>query len=391
MLAVMVTLLTLLVLWQLRIVVIYVLISLILAATLRPLVNRLGSMSWAARIGWISVFFFTLGSLGLLIFFAGKSAVSEIQILGKSLTEQDAWTLPFWLEGSTFQKYLIERLPPPSNFVEAIFSNEGQLVLPVMLGFVKGLGGLVTAVLVIIFLSIYWSTNQIHFERLWLSLLSSDHRKRTRGIWRVIESDMGNYIRGQFLQSLLTGLLFALGYWILGSPYPALLALIGAILILIPVIGSVLVLIPPLLLGLLTTAQHSFLTLLYTIIILIFMWVWIKPRFFNRKWDNPILTVIILIAMADAFGIIGIIAAPPVSAICQILWSRLVSNRVSAGAATNISDLKERLANLIETVSAMDEPHLPLVTSTIERISSLIAEAEQILETERPSDPNLNI
>jgi len=387
----MVTLLALLVLWQFRIVVIYVLISLILAATLRPLVNRLESMRWAPRIACFLIFIVFLGSIGLLVYYASKLAGSEIQILGKSLSEQDAWTLPFWLEGSTFQKYLMVRLPPPSDFVEAIFSNEGQLVLPVMLGFVKGLGGLVTAVLIILFLSIYWSTNQIHFERLWLSLLSSDLRKQARSIWRTIESDMGNYIRGQFLQSLLAGLLFALGYWLLGSPYPALLALIGAILNLIPVVGSVLVLIPPLLLGLLTTAQHSFLTVLYTLIILTFIWIWVKPRFFNRKWDNPILTVMILIAMADAFGIIGIIVAPPVSAICQILWSRLVSHRVSAGAATQISDLKDRLAHLNEIVSAMDEPHLPLVTTSIERISNLIAEAEPILEEMLPSDSNLDI
>ena len=49
--AVMTTLLALVVLWQFRIVVVYVLISLTLAAALRPLVNRLVGRSFVVRAG----------------------------------------------------------------------------------------------------------------------------------------------------------------------------------------------------------------------------------------------------------------------------------------------------------------------------------------------------
>jgi len=67
----------------------------------------------------------------------------------------------------------------------------GQLVLPAVLGFTQGLGGGFSAVLVILLLSLYWSINQIHFERLWLSLLPSGQRKQARGVWRTIEPDLG--------------------------------------------------------------------------------------------------------------------------------------------------------------------------------------------------------
>ena len=49
--AVMTTLLALVVLWQFRIVVVYVLISLALAAALRPLVNRLVGRGFVVRAG----------------------------------------------------------------------------------------------------------------------------------------------------------------------------------------------------------------------------------------------------------------------------------------------------------------------------------------------------
>ncbi len=386
--AVMTTLLALVVLWQFRIVVVYVLISLTLSAALRPLVKRLVGRGFVVRVVWILLYLVALGSFGFLLFLTSGAAISEIQHLAQSLSVQDAWRLPIWLEGSSFQQALVARLPPPSKLFEAVTGDQGQLVLPAILGFTQGIGVIVTGVLVILFLSIYWIINQIHFERLWLSLLPSGQRKQARGIWRTIEPDIGSYLRGQVIQSLLAGLLLGLGYWLLGSPYPALLALAGALACLIPVIGAALVVIPVLLVGLLTSVPISLFTALYALVVLIALGVWVKPRLFIRRWDNPILTVVLLIALADAFGLVGIIVAPPLSVVCQILWDRLVSRRAVSGAAAQISDLKERQARVWETIRAMKEPPPPLVTSSMERLTHLIEKAEPILQATLPAEPS---
>lgn len=383
--AVMTTLLALVVLWQFRIVVVYVLISLTLAAALRPLVNRLAGRGFVMRGAWILLYLAVLGSFGFFLFLTGEGAITEIQKLGHTVSVQNEWSLPLWLEGSSFQQALVARLPPPSKLFEAVTGDQGQFVLPAILGFTQSIGGVVSGTLVILLLSIYWSINQIHFERLWLSLLPSGQRKQARGIWRIIEPDIGAYIRGQVIQSLLAGLLLGLGYWLLGSPYPALLALAGTLACLIPVVGAALAVIPPLLVGLLTSVQLSLFTTLYTLIALIVLGVWVKPRLFNRRWDNPILTIVLLIALADAFGIVGLLLAPPLSVVCQILWSRLVSHRAVSGAAAQVSDLKERQALLWAAIKAMDEqPPLLLVTSSMERLTLLIEEAEPILQPPEP-------
>ena len=64
--AVMTTLLALVVLWQFRIVVVYVLISLALAATLRPLVNRLVRRGFVVRVSWILLYLVALGEFRFL-------------------------------------------------------------------------------------------------------------------------------------------------------------------------------------------------------------------------------------------------------------------------------------------------------------------------------------
>jgi putative permease len=382
--AVMTTLLVLVVLWQFRIVVIYVLISLTLAAALRPLVNRLVGRGLAVRVAWILLYLMVLGALGFLLFLTSETAINEIQQLAHTISVRDKWVLPLWLEGSSFQQVLLGQLPPPSKLFEAVTGSQGQLVLPALLGITQGIGGIISGVFVILFLSIYWSINQVHFERLWLSLLPSSQRKQARGIWRTVEPDVGAYIRGEVIESLLSGVLIGLGCWLLGSPYPALLASAGALACLIPVVGLAIAVVPVLLVGLLTSVQLSMFTALYALVVMIVLHVWVKPRLFTRRWDNPILTVVLLIALADAFGLIGIIAAPPLSVVCQILWSRLVSRRAVSGAAAQISDLKERQAIVWANIKAMDEPPLPLVTSSMARLTQLIEKAEPILQAGLP-------
>jgi predicted PurR-regulated permease PerM len=253
-------------------------------------------------------------------------------------------------------------------------------VLPAILGFSRGVAGLVSSLIIVLFLSLYWSLNQAHFERLWLSLLPPGQRNRTRTIWQTIELDLGAYIRSQVLQSLLAGLLLGFGYWALGSPYPTLLALAGALAFLIPMVGVGLAVILPLMIGLLTSVQLGLFMALYTLFVLIALEMWVKPRLFNHRQYNPILTVVILIALWNAFGLIGVIAAPPLSAAIQILGSQLFSYRAGSGSESQISDLKERQARLTELIQGMDGPPVPLVTSSMERLNRLIEKPELVLE-----------
>jgi len=386
--AVMTTLLALVVLWQFRIVVVYVLVSLVLAATVRPLLKDWSRRGFVTRLALILLYMVSLGSFGFLIFLTGKTALNEIQQLAHTVSVQDEWRLPIWLEGSSFQQALVARLPPPSKLFEAVTGDQGQLVLPAILGFTQGIGGVVSGVFVVLFLSLYWSINQIHFERLWLSLLPSELRKHARSIWRTIEPDLGAYIRSEVVQSLLAALLLGFGYWLLGSPYPTLLALIGALAWLIPVVGAALAVILPLLMGLLTSVQLSLFAALYTLVVLIALQVWVEPRLFKRKWDNPILTLVMLLAMADAFGLLGIIVAPPLSAVCQTLWNLLFRDRLASGAAAQVSDLRERQARLRAAIGEMDELPPPLVISSMQRLTDLLEKAEPILQAALPVEPS---
>jgi putative permease len=377
--AVMTTLLALVVFWQFRIVLIYIMVSLALAATVRPLVLDWRGRRLVMRLVLVLLYVVGLAGISLLIFWGGRYAINDIQQLAQTLSVQGSWRMPIWLEGSSFQNLLVTWLPTPDSLFEAMTGEQGQFVLPAMLNFTEGIGAFVSGTFLILFLSIYWSINQIHFERLWLSLLPSEQRKHAREIWRMIEPDLGAYIRSELVQSLLAVFLLSIGYWLLGSPYPALLALLGALAWLVPVVGAALAVLPPLLIGMLTSVPLSFFTVIYTLVIILSLQLWVEPRLFKRNWDNPIMTLIIMLAMADAFGLLGIMVAPPLSAVCQIVWNLLVSDRLASGATVQIMDLKERQEHLRTVIGEMEEAPPPLVISAMERLATLLKKAEPIL------------
>ncbi|MBA3072931.1 MAG: AI-2E family transporter [Anaerolineae bacterium] len=379
-LAIMTTLLVLVVFWQFRIAIIYVFISLTLAAVVRPLSTRLIGKRLIKRILWTLAYIVAFLAFFFLIFLSIRFALAELQTLTEELSVRDVWVFPDWLVGTTFQSTILNWLPPPSDLFHAFTGDKGQLILPTLFSIVKNIGSIIAAVVVILILSIYWSINQIHFERLWLSLLPIDQRKQARGIWRNVEPEVGAYVRNQVMLSVVAGVLLGVGYWLLGSQYPIFMALAGAAACMIPVVGLPLALIPPLLVGLITSTQLSLFTTLYAFIIMVLLVVFIKPRFFRLRWNNPLPTLVLLLVLADAFGVIGIIVAPPISAVCQILWSRLVSRHLPSGAAANITDLKARELQLREKISTLTGETPPLITSSLEKLSDLITNAEPLLQ-----------
>jgi putative permease len=359
-------------------VILYVLLSLALAGAVAPLFIRLGRLKWPLRLGMVLLLLLVLAGIVVFLLEVGGAAVRDTQVLVEALSEQDVWKQPEWVQGRAIEQFLNDRLPPPSVLAETIAGERGEGLLSIFLGLTQGIFGIISGTLVILFLGLYWSANRTHFQQLWLSLLPLRARKYARNTIRIIEHDLGHYIRIELMQSLLVGLLLGLGYWLIGSPYPALLAVIGALANLIPVVGVIIALLTPLLIGLLSSLQISLSTAALTVLVLLVIKLWLKPRMYHGQQQNPILTIVLLVALADAFGLLGIIAAPPLAATVQILWDLWMSERSGARAASHVGNLKERHARLAAQIAAMEAPP-PILASSLGRLKTLIERAEPVL------------
>jgi predicted PurR-regulated permease PerM len=150
-------------------------------------------------------------------------------------------------------------------------------------------------------------------------------------------------------------LLLWLGFSALGIRYPTLLALWGAIVRLIPWFGALIAVLPALFVGIGISSTVGILATIYTIGILLFLKLVIEPRFFPRNKYSSLLVVLFVIGLAETFGFIGVVLAPPLSVAVQILFQHLYpfseltfTNEVSqevAGIRKRLLDLRGRFQN----------------------------------------------
>ncbi len=372
------TLTAALLVWELRATVLLFLLSLIVAATIRPLVDWFSARGLSRGLALLFTYVVCIGFIIALVLLLSGTLLTELQQLTSDATSGYEHLRTQWPSGTPFQQSLAERLPVASDLYAAITGPQGGTLLQTALGLTLGSFDLLGQLVIILVLSIYWSTDQEHFKRLWISLLPFEMRVRAREIWQSIELGLGGYLRSQVIQSVLALILLNVGYQALDLKYPAALALIGTISWLIPWVGVLLAIIPAALVGLSMSPQLGILTIVFTIAILSFLEFVVEPRLFNRRNFSSLLVVIVVLVLADQYGLIGILIAPPIAAVIQILAGELI-RAVRQGPAVQVAQpvsiLQGRLESVQSSLAAQTEPTAPEITNLVDRLSQLIYRA----------------
>jgi predicted PurR-regulated permease PerM len=340
----------LLLLWQFSFAIVLFLLSLAVAAALRPLINSLTGRKVPKRLALGVVYFLLVAALVSSILLVSPALLDELQRATDDFVANYDRAKAEWPTGGTaFQQALAEQLPPSADLYQILVSEQGIPAFAGVFGLAQNFFSILGNIAIIIILSLYWSTDQYRFERLGLSLLPEHLHPRALHVWRSVESGVGAYLRSEILQSVLAGFLLWLGYSVLGIRYPILLALWGAIVRLIPWFGALIAVLPALVIGIGISSTVGVLATLYTICILLALNLLIEPRFFPRSKYSSLLIVLFVIALAEIFGFIGVILAPPLAVAVQILFQHLYpfpELTFTSEASEGVAGIKERLVVL---------------------------------------------
>jgi len=376
------TLAVLILLWEFRGALILFLLSLAAAATTRPIIDTLIAKGVKRGLAIFLVYFFLLSILiGVFVLVIGP-LLTELQTIVDNLamTYERIWRE--WPGGTAIQKAIVSQLPPPQEFYSSLTGERGIAILQTFLGVTFTSFNIITQFFAVIILSIYWSFDRIHFERLFLSLLSVNVRARAREIWRGIEDGVGAYIRSELLQSLLAGFLLWIGFQLIGIGFPTTLAIIGALAWLIPWFGAALAVIPVVLVGFSNGLWVGISATLLTMVVLLVMELIIEPRLIQRRQYSSLLVIIMIIAMADIFGLVGILISPPLAAAIQIFVGQLffqTSQDPDLESVRRIVDLDQRITGVHEMIANLEEQPSPHASSMLDRLDRLVDEAQDLL------------
>lgn len=341
-----------LLLWQFRLAAVLFLLSLCLAAALRPVISNLVGRG-LPRKGAMALAYGGLVAVILLgAALLSRPLGSELQQLTDEVVSGYDRIKMDWPRGGTlFQRTLAEQLPPSEEFYGLVSDEEGLASLLGAIGAAQRiLTGLGRAAIVIV-LSMYWSADRRRFERLSLSLLPAEHDERIREAWVVIEASVGAYLRGEALQSMLAGIVLGFGFWLIGAPYPGLLAVWVATVRLVPWFGVVLALLPSLAAILIGVPAMGMLTAAITLLVLVTLRLTAGAGSMGLRRYHPVWMLICLVAMAELLGFGGAIIAPLVGIVLQLVVEQFAPEPLVSRpppTADRVEALRLRMAALAE-------------------------------------------
>jgi putative permease len=141
-----------------------------------------------------------------------------------------------------------------------------------------------------------------------------------------ISDQIAHFIRARLLESAIVGIVVLVCLWIVGFPFPILLAAFAALANLIPYIGPIVGAAP----GLLVAAVNSGIGLKFLIVGIVYILAQLIDIFFiiplvvARVVNlHPITVILVVILGAEMMGILGMIISIPVAAALKVTFTNI--------------------------------------------------------------------
>lgn len=419
--------------WYMRSVVVLLVAAIFLGATLRPLGLRLQGIGVPRSLSVVLLALLIVVGVLFLVGVVGYAVAEEAPQLLRELQEEWLTLRTAWSDGAPWQQTLAANVGDPLNLDALVAALDSATSAPAAdppgpLGLLEqatgiedapatdapagdqsptapesatldqtenasallrliveaagGAAGLLGQLIILVFVSIYWSLEHEWFERLWISLLPAHLRQPARATWRSVESNVGSHLRSEVLQSLIAFVLVWLLFRLLGIHQPLLYATIVALAWLVPLVGwllALVVLVPVFILTPLWVAIAATVGLLAIFALLEFV---VEPRLDKAREKLEIVGLVFAMILLEFFGILGLLLASSVAVALAAgtrTWAMERTEQRMVVKETAIDTLRARVEILRREVQEREEEMPARTRSLYERLEVLLAEAEPAL------------
>ncbi|MBV8258974.1 MAG: AI-2E family transporter [Actinobacteria bacterium] len=286
-------------LWRVRDVIILLLLSLTLAAAMRPGVEALQRRG-VPHVVAIGVFFVAvLGGLALFFWFAVPPAIDQAQ---QALSQRAIGGTGLRHNVLVWVQKELHKLPSGAAVIHPIATYGKQAT------------GILAGIFFTLAATWYWISDGHRMLDAAVARVSEANRQRTRQTVLAIEQRLGAYTRLMFLMILMVGVVLSLGFYAVGLHYWLLLGGCVSILEVIPVIGPV---IGVALVAVVGFSQSTHVMILALIVVIGFRQVQdyvINPHVMGSSVGfSPLVTLTTVSVVGLLFGGFAVILAIPVT------------------------------------------------------------------------------
>jgi predicted PurR-regulated permease PerM len=304
----------------LKAVLVPFIIALIISYVLNPIVNLLNHRKVPRTVAVLLIYAVFILTVTVILMNLIPMFVTQLNELNEHLPE---FTMRAQSIMITFNQndFLPESVRMGIN--NAIYQAEQQLAEAIA-GFINRIGttlGVVFVAFIIPFLAFYMLKDLQLIEKTVLTFVPTNHKRRTIRLVQDIDKALGNYIRGQFLVCIIIGVFAYIGYWLIGAPYPLLLAAVVGIFNIIPYVGPFFGAAPAMILASTVSLKMVLLVVVVNMACQMLEGNVVSPQVVGRTLHmHPLLIIFALLVGGEIGGIIGMILAVPTFAVAKVIF-----------------------------------------------------------------------
>lgn len=303
-------------------------IGLGLGVLIAPILNNLRyRFHFPRSLSAILVFFCILlivGGLGAAIYYLVSDQVSTLIQQGPQHTKQ----LENWFS-DLFNRYPeIKQQVQKFNISETIKSSFKNVFQGLKTG-ITILSGLIFVVVI----GLFTAVNSREYFCHTVEAFPPSRRKKASEILCSSASVLRQWFTAQLLDMLVIGVMTAVGLWLVGLQYWAIIGVLTAVVGLVPYIGTLTVVVVGTLITLATNPSQVPWVLLVFLITQQVEGNLILPLIMKGKADLPeVLLLFFMIFMGTFFGLLGLIIAAPLLAVLRNLYLKLYLPKINSMA-----------------------------------------------------------
>jgi predicted PurR-regulated permease PerM len=322
-------------LWQVRTFIGWFVIALFLAAVLNPAVNwlqrrhRLMKRPLAIALTYLGLLLALLLVVGIFVPVLVDQINGFIKFVTTAANAPEGPTK--YIEGlakdnglgGLFQRFsdqLDELRKQLGGVLQNLLSSSGQIAI--------GVAGAVAALATVLTLTFFLLLGSERYVNAGVGLFPEAHQPLVRRLLGQAGGAISGYITGNLAISVICGVTTFIVLLILGMPYAAPLALLVAVLDLIPLVGATLGGALLVLVGLFVEPWKAVVLLVYIVVYQQAEGSLLQPIVYSRAVHlNGLVILIALLVGGQLLGIPGALLAIPVAEIIRIVVTELVAYR----------------------------------------------------------------
>ena len=308
--------------YLLRNIILSVFIAFILAAAIDPLLQFLKRYRIPQGLSLAITYVTAIFILGLMAFIVFPPLIHQLNLFIQNLPDLTSKAVAV-VAGSDVNQVEIQRYI--QRITDFLFGQAGQIsssVVQVGIGVLTGVASFITIVVV----SFYIVAQKSKLYDGLIYLMPEKNYKQVRQILPKVERKLGLWLQGQLLLGLIIGVFTWIGLTLLQIEYALPLAIIAAVLELVPLIGPIIAAIPSIIIGLTISPFMAVAVAFMYLIIQQLESNLIVPKVMERAVGlNPLLIIIALLAGGSLMGIMGALIAVPVAVVIASVLEELRS------------------------------------------------------------------